>query len=43
MKKVLEAGDLENVGRIMSENHKILVEMEMSHEILDHLCKTAPR
>ena len=39
MKKVLEAGDLENVGRIMSENHKILVEMEMSHEILDHLCK----
>ncbi len=41
MKKVLEAGDLENVGRIMSENHKILVEMEMSHEILDHLCKMA--
>jgi mevalonate kinase len=41
MKKVLEAGDLENVGRIMSENHKILVEMEMSHEILDHLCKKA--
>lgn len=41
MKKVLEAGDLENVGRIMSENHKILVDMEMSHEILDHLCKLA--
>lgn len=41
MKKVLEAGDLENVGRIMSENHKILAEMEMSHEILDHLCKKA--
>jgi len=41
MKKVLEAGDLENVGRIMSENHKILVEMEMSHEILDHLCNMA--
>jgi mevalonate kinase len=41
MKERLEAGDLEKVGRIMSENHKILVDMEMSHEILDHLCKLA--
>lgn len=41
MKKALEAGDLETVGRIMSENHKILIDMEMSHEILDYLCKSA--
>ena len=41
MKERLEAGDLEKVGRIMSENHKILVDMEMSHEILDYLCKLA--
>jgi len=41
MKKALEAGDLENVGKIMSENHKILVDMGMSHETLDYLCKSA--
>ena len=41
MKKALEAGDLENVGKIMSENHKILIDMEMSHETLDYLCKMA--
>jgi mevalonate kinase len=41
MKKALEMGELNNVGKIMSENHKILVDMEMSHEILDHLCKLA--
>ena len=41
MKQVLEAGDWENVGRIMTENHKLLVDMDMSHEILDHLCKLA--
>jgi mevalonate kinase len=39
MKKALEAGNLENVGKIMSANHKLLVDMEMSHEILDYLCK----
>jgi mevalonate kinase len=41
MKKALEAGDLENVGKIMTENHKILVDMGMSHETLDYLCKSA--
>jgi mevalonate kinase len=41
MKKALEAGDLKNVGRIMTENHQLLIQMEMSHEILDRLCKLA--
>jgi mevalonate kinase len=41
MKQALEAGDLATVGRIMTENHKLLVEMDMSHEILDHLCTVA--
>ena len=41
MKKALEAGDLEKVGKVMTENHKLLVEMDMSHEILDYLCKLA--
>ena len=41
MKQALEAGDWENVGRIMTENHKLLVDMDMSHEILDYLCKLA--
>jgi mevalonate kinase len=41
MKKALEAGDLKNVGKIMSENHQLLGEMEFSHEILDKMCKEA--
>ena len=41
MKQVLEAGDLESVGKIMSKNHKLLVDMQFSHEILDYLCKLA--
>ncbi len=41
MKKALEAGDLKGVGKIMSENHKLLAEMEYSHEILDKMCKSA--
>ena len=41
MKQALETGDLETVGRIMTENHRLLVNMEMSHEILDSLCKIA--
>ena len=41
MKKALEAGDLEKVGKVMTENHKLLFDMDMSHEILDHLCKLA--
>jgi mevalonate kinase len=41
MKQKLEAGNLEAVGKIMSENHKILVDMQFSHEILDYLCGLA--
>jgi len=41
MKKALEAGDLRTVGKIMSENHKILIDMDFSHEKLDYLCKLA--
>lgn len=41
MKKALEAGDLPTVGKIMSTNHKLLVDMQYSHEILDYLCKLA--
>ncbi len=41
MKKELEAGNLVNVGKIMTENHKVLIDMKMSHETLDYLCKSA--
>jgi mevalonate kinase len=41
LKKALEAGDLKKVGEIMTVNHKLLAEMEYSHEILDRMCKEA--
>jgi mevalonate kinase len=41
MKKALEAADLANVGRIMTENHKLLIDMDMSHATLDYLCRLA--
>jgi mevalonate kinase len=41
MKMALEAGDLDKVGKIMTDNHKLLIDMEMSHEILDYLCNLA--
>jgi mevalonate kinase len=41
MKQALEAGDLESVGQIMTNNHKILIDMQFSHETLDYLCKLA--
>ena len=41
MKQALEAGDLRLVGRIMSENQKLLVDMQMSHETVDAMCATA--
>jgi len=41
MKKALEAGDLKTVGKLMSDNHKILIDMQFSHEKLDYLCKLA--
>lgn len=41
MKRALEAGDLKAVGTIMTTNHKLLAEMEYSHEILDKMCESA--
>lgn len=41
MKRALEAGELKSVGEIMSNNHKILIDMQFSHEKLDYLCKLA--
>jgi mevalonate kinase len=37
----LEAGDLEKVGKMMTENHEILIEMGLSHEKLISLCNVA--
>ena len=41
VKKGLEAWDLERVGEIMSENHKILIDMGLSHDKLIELCDLA--
>jgi mevalonate kinase len=41
MRLALEAGDLHTVGKIMTTNHKLLIEMQFSHEILDYLCNLA--
>lgn len=41
MKAALEAGDLETVGRIMSEDHALLRDMGMSHATLDTMCAEA--
>ncbi len=41
MKQALEAYDLKKVGEIMTENHKILINMNLSHDILIYLCKLA--
>lgn len=41
MKKALEAYDIEKVGEIMTANHQILIEMDLSHEILVYLCEKA--
>ncbi len=41
MKKAIETGNLELVGKIMTENHKILIDMELSHEKLKYLCHLA--
>ncbi len=41
MKRALEVGDLHGVGSLMSTNHKLLGEMDFSHEKLDYLCKLA--
>jgi mevalonate kinase len=39
----LERGDFREVGRIMTENHKILIELGISHEVLIRLCDLAIR
>lgn len=41
MKKALEAGDLVKVGSLMSENHALLIDLDMSHEKLNYLCNLA--
>lgn len=41
MKSALEAADLQRVGTLMSENHRLLIDMGMSHQTLDYLCKLA--
>jgi mevalonate kinase len=41
VKKGLEADNLEKVGAVMSENHKILIDMGLSHEKLIYLCNLA--
>jgi mevalonate kinase len=41
MKTALEAFDLETVGNIMTANHKILIDMALSHDTLIYLCDLA--
>jgi len=41
MKKALQLYDLQKAGQIMTANHKILIDMEISHEKLIHLCNLA--
>ncbi len=41
LKQALEAGDLAHVGKVMTTNHKLLAEMEYSHEILDKMVEQA--
>jgi len=41
MKACLERGDLKSAGTIMTENHEILIDMNLSHERLVYLCDLA--
>jgi len=41
MKKALEDYELEKVGKLMTANHDLLIEMDLSHEILIKLCNMA--
>jgi mevalonate kinase len=41
MKRALEAYDLKAVGKIMTANHRILIDMGLSHETLVYLCDKA--
>ena len=40
-KKAFETYNLKKVGEIMTANHKILIDMDLSHEILVDLCDRA--
>jgi mevalonate kinase len=41
MKRGLEDYDLAKVGQIMTANHDILIDMDLSHETLLYLCNMA--
>lgn len=41
MKKAIETGDLQTMGDIMVENHKILIDMDLSADRLIELCDRA--
>jgi mevalonate kinase len=41
MKKAIETGDLQAMGDLMVENHKILIDMDLSNERLIELCDRA--
>jgi len=41
LRTALEAGDTDEVGNLMSENHRILIDMGLSHPRLIELCDTA--
>ncbi len=41
MKTHLEKNDLEAVGAVMTENHRLLIDMGLSHEIVDAMCTSA--
>ncbi len=41
LKTALSAGDYDETGRVMNENHRILVDMGISHEKLVYLCDLA--
>ena len=41
MKTAFETSNLKKVGEIMTANHKILIDMDLSHEILVGLCDRA--
>jgi mevalonate kinase len=41
MKKAIEDGDLKTAGEIMTANHKMLIDLDLSHERLVELCGRA--
>jgi mevalonate kinase len=41
MRKALENDDFDKVGSIMTANHEILIDMDLSHETLNYLCNKA--